>query len=421
MSQAAAPIPSSSNGPLDGVRVLDLTRFYSGPFSTLMLAGLGAEVIRFDEPGHGDPTMSGPPLLGDQGVSLTRQGESDLGLAYLKRCRAKKSITLNLRSETGLRLFRELLTRSDVFVENLRPGAAERLGIDYEANCLFNPKIVHCALTGYGSSGPDKSLKAYDLMIQAAAGLMSITGDPSGPPRKAGTALSDGISGVFAAMAISAALVEQRRSGKGQFIDVSMTDCMLALVLDEPLDCYERLAQAPRQGNRIMRFSPFNTYATKDGTVAIGAATDEDWFALLGSMGRPDLMDDADLGRMGWRVANNDKVDAIVAAWAAGLTMAEVVECLNKAEIAASPVRGIDDLLEWKHLREREMLQPIAHPSISPPYEVVAPNFPVKFGKSYQGYQTAAPLLGQHNEEIYSGLLGLSLGEIERLRSENVI
>jgi crotonobetainyl-CoA:carnitine CoA-transferase CaiB-like acyl-CoA transferase len=420
MSPVPGPMPVSA-GPLNGVRVLDFTRFYSGPFSTLMLAGLGAEVIRVDEPRRGDPTMSGPPLLGDEGVSLTRQGDNALGLAYLKRCRAKKSITLNLRNAEGLKLFGDLLKRSDVFVENMRPGAAERLGIGYESNRHVNPKIVHCALTGYGSTGRDRDLKAYDLMIQAAAGLMSITGDPDGPPRKAGTALADGISGAFAAMAISAALVEQRRSGQGQFIDVSMTDCMLALVLDEPLDCYEMLNQPQRQGNRIMRVSPFNTYATRDGTIAIGAATDEDWFALLEVMGRQDLRDDANFKSMGWRVANNDNVDAIVSTWAAGLTTSEAVECLNKSEIAASPVRDIHDLLEWEHLRERDVVQPLTHPAMSRPSGVAVAGFPIKFGRTHQGYHTPAPLLGQHNEDIYSGLLGLSSGEIERLRRADAI
>jgi crotonobetainyl-CoA:carnitine CoA-transferase CaiB-like acyl-CoA transferase len=421
MNGATGAKSISNDGPLKGVRVLDFTRFYSGPFSTLMLAGFGAEIIRIDEPMRGDPTMSGPPLLGDDGVSLMRQGENDLGLAYLKRCRGKKSITLNLRTEEGLELFRDLLRRSDVLVENLRPGAAERLGVHYEANRLVNPKIVHCALTGYGSTGQDRKLKAYDLMIQAASGLMSITGEPDGGPSKAGTALADGISGIFAASAVIAALFEQRQSGQGQFVDVSMTDVMLSLVLDEPLDCYERLQQAPRQGNRIMRFSPFNTYATKDGTVAIGAATDEDWRTLLDAMGRQELANDANFMSMGWRVANNEEVDAVVGEWAGGLTTSAAIERLNKADIAASPVRDIHDLLKWDHLRQRDMLQPITHPSISPSHEVVGAGFPLKFSRTQKGYQTPAPLLGEHNSEIYSGLLGLSPTRMERLRASSVI
>jgi crotonobetainyl-CoA:carnitine CoA-transferase CaiB-like acyl-CoA transferase len=412
---------SSSAGPLKGVRVLDVTRFYSGPFSTLMLAGFGAEVIRIDQPGRGDPTMTGPPFLGPSGVSLERQTDEDLGIAYLKRCRGKKSITLNMRTEEGMDLYRELLRLSDILVENLRPGAAERLGIDYEANRRINPKIVHCALTGYGSTGADRKLKAYDLMIQAGAGLMSITGEPDSAPSKAGSALADGITGAFAVSGILAALLEQRSSGEGQFVDVSMTDCLLSLVLDEPLDCYERLNQSPRQGNRIMRFSPFNTYPTRDGTIAIGAATNEDWVALLHAMGRSDLAQSEKFMSMGWRVAHNDQIDAIVTEWTQQLTTAEAIAALNHSDIAASPIRNFADIMEWKHLGERDMLQPLRHPTESLTGDVVGAGFPIKLSRTHKGYTDPAPGLGQNNTEIYSGLLGLSAGQIAELRDRQVI
>ena len=412
---------SSSAGPLKGVRVLDVTRFYSGPFSTLMLAGFGAEVIRIDEPGRGDPTMTGPPFLGPSGVSLERQTDEDLGIAYLKRCRGKKSITLNMRTEEGMELYRELLRRSDILVENLRPGAAERLGIDYEANRRINPRIVHCALTGYGSTGADRKLKAYDLMIQAGAGLMSITGEPDSAPSKAGSALADGITGAFAVSGILAALLEQRSSGEGQFVDVSMTDCLLSLVLDEPLDCYERLNQSPRQGNRIMRFSPFNTYPTRDGTIAIGAATNEDWVALLHAMGRSDLAQSEKFMSMGWRVAHNDQIDAIVTEWTQQLTTAETIAALNHSDIAASPIRNFADIMEWKHLGERDMLQPLRHPTESLTGDVVGAGFPIKLSRTHKGYTDPAPGLGQNNTEIYSGLLGLSAGQIAELKDRQVI
>ncbi len=410
-----------NEGPLQGVRVLDITRFYSGPFSTLMLAGFGAEVIRIDEPGRGDPTMTGPPYLGINGVSLERQNDSDLGIAYLKRCRGKKSITLNMRSREGMEIYRELLRRSDILVENLRPGAAERLGIDYEANRVVNPKIVHCALTGYGSTGVDRKLKAYDLMVQAGAGLMSITGEPDRPPSKAGTALADGITGAFAVSGILAALLEQRSSGEGQFVDVSMTDCLLSLVLDEPLDCYERLNQSPRQGNRIMRFSPFNTYPTRDGTVAIGAATNEDWVALLHAMGRSDLAQSEKFMSTGWRVANNEKIDAIVTEWTRELTTAQAIEALNRSDVAASPIRNFSDIMAWKHLRERDMLQPLRHPTEQLATDVVGAGFPIKLGRTHKGYTDPAPSLGQNNAEIYGGLLGLSADQITELSDRQII
>jgi len=408
-------------GALKDVRVIDVTRFYSGPFSTLMLAGFGAEVIRIDEPGRGDPTMTGPPFLGKDGVSLKRQNDSDLGIAYLKRCRGKKSITLNMRTPEGIEIYRELLRQSEILVENLRPGAAERLGIDYESNRSVNPKIVHCALTGYGSTGEDRKLKAYDLMIQAGAGLMSITGAPDNPPSKAGTALADGITGAFAVSGIFAALLEQRSSGQGQFVDVSMADCLLALVLDEPLDCYERLDLAPRQGNRIMRFSPFNTYPTRDGTVAIGAATNEDWLALLRVMNRMDLAQNEKFMSTGWRVTNNAQIDAIVTEWTLGLSTAEAIDALNKNEIAASPIRNFADIVAWKHPRSRDMLQLLQHPTEELTDEIIGAGFPIKMGRTHKGYTEPAPALGQNNAEIYGELLGFSEQRIASLKDREII
>jgi len=326
-----------------------------------------------------------------------------------------------MRSAEGMELYQELLRKSDILVENLRPGAAERLGIDYQANRRINPKIVHCALTGYGSTGGDRKLKAYDLMIQAGAGLMSITGEPDSPPSKAGTALADGITGAFAVSGILAALLEQRISGEGQFVDVSMADCLLSLVLDEPLDCYERLNQSLRQGNRIMRFSPFNTYPTTDGTVAIGAATNEDWVALLHAMGRSDLAQSETWMSMGWRVANNAQVDAVVTAWTQALTTAEAIDALNCSDVAASPIRNFSDIMQWKHLRERDMLQPLRHPTETLAGDVIGAGFPIKLSRTHKGYVDPAPALGQNNTEIYAGLLGLSDGQIGELKDRQII
>jgi len=200
-----------------------------------------------------------------------------------------------------------------------------------------------------------------------------------------------------------------------------MTDCLLALVLDEPLDCYERLNLTPRQGNRIMRFSPFNTYPTRDGTVAIGAATNEDWVALLHVMGRSDLAQSETYMSMGWRVANNEKIDAIVTEWTQALTTAEAIEALNRGDIAASPIRNFSDLMEWKHLRERDMLQPLQHPTETLDGDVIGAGFPIKLGRTHKGYTDPAPSLGQNNAEIYEGLLGLSVAQIEKLRDRQVI
>ena len=236
---------------LDDIVVLDLTRFFSGPQCTLLLAGMGAEVIKIDDPKTGDPTAFAPPFDGPQGISFERRSDKDMGLAYLKRARGKKSVTLDLKAAEGRAIFLSMVGRADVVVENFRAGVAERLGIDYAALCKANPAIIYCALTGYGATGPARDDKAYDLMVQAATGLMSLTGQPGQPPVKTATALSDAIAGVFAAKGVLAALLHRQRTGEGQAIDVGMADCLFSLLFDEPIDCYEGLGLAPRQGNRM--------------------------------------------------------------------------------------------------------------------------------------------------------------------------
>ena len=241
---------------LAGIVVLDLTRFFSGPQCTLFLAGMGAEVIKIDDPRGGDPIAFAPPYDGPNGISLQKQTPQDMGLAYLKRQRGKKSVTLDLKSEAGRGIFFAMVAKADVVVENFRSGVAQRLGIDYPALKAANPSIIYCALTGYGSTGPDRHAKAYDVTVQAAAGLMSVTGMPGQPPLKAGTALSDAIAGTFAMSGVLAALLDRANSGRGQFVDVSMVDCLFSLLFDDPIDWYERLGVPVRQGNTYCAFRP---------------------------------------------------------------------------------------------------------------------------------------------------------------------
>jgi len=375
---------------LEGIRVLDLSRFLSGPHATLLLAGLGAEVIRIDDPRHGDPTFSTPPFLGPEGVSLRRTNAAGVGLAYLKRCRSKKAITLDLKKPAGRALFLRLVKQADVVVENFRPGVMQRLDLDFAELHRANPRIVHCSISGYGATGPLSRKKSYDLMVQAASGLMSITGEPEGDACKAGTPLSDGIAGTYAVAGILAALLQRVRTGCGQFIDVSMLDCLFSLLFDEPLDCYERLGLPARQGNRIMRFSPFNCYPTRDGAIVIGAGTEDDWVQLLGVIGRQDLANDASYMDRSWRVANNHMVNDVA------------------------------DVLKSSQLLSRGMLQPLRFPSLENETAALAPGFPIKFSGGDTEYRPAV-MPRANNEEIYSGLLQLSLSEIEQLEQAGVI
>ena len=406
---------------LDGVVVLDLTRFFSGPQCTLFLAGMGAEVIKIDDPRSGDPTAGAPPFDGPYGISLERRSEQDMGLAYLKRARGKKSVTLDLKSVRGREIFLAMASKADVVVENFRPGVAGRLGIDYAALQAVNPAIIYCALTGYGSTGAGKDAKAYDLMVQAATGLMSMTGAPDGPPAKAASALSDAISGVFASNGIVAALLHRERSGEGQAIDVSMADCLFSLLFDEPIDCYAELNLAPRQGNRIMRFSPFNIYAAQDGWVAVGAATHAEWLALLGAMGRDDLKDDPDMMQIGWRIVHNAEVDAVVSGWTGAHTKDEIVEALAAVGVACSPVRSINEVMDWPQLRERGMIVPLHNPLTGAVSAAAGPGFPIKFSRTPASYASPAPIPGEHSDEVFGRFADLTPAQVRQLRSDGII
>ncbi|MBI3372523.1 MAG: CoA transferase [Betaproteobacteria bacterium] len=406
---------------LDGVVVLDLTRFFSGPQRTLFLAGMGAEVIKIDDPGSGDPTAFAPPFDGPQGISFERRSERDMGLAYLKRARGKKSITLDLKSERGRAIFLAMVAKADVVVENFSAGVASRLGIDYPALRAANPAIIYCALTGYGLTGPSREDKAYDLMVQAAVGLMSMTGQPGEVPVKTASALSDAIAGVFAANGVVAALLHRERSGEGQAIDVAMADCLFSLIFDEPIDCYERLNLAPRQGNRIMRFSPFNIFRTRDGWVAIGTATHAEWLVLLDAMGRTDLKSDPDMMQVGWRIVNNAAVDEVVTQWTMQRTKDEVVASLAGAGVACSPVRSTDEVMRWPQLLEREMIVKLVNPLTGTTAAASAPGFPIKFSRTPASYDSPAPVPGAHSEEILARFANLSAVQVQQLRSDGII
>ncbi|MCA8928945.1 MAG: CoA transferase [Alphaproteobacteria bacterium] len=407
--------------PLSGIRVLDLSRFYSGPHATLLLAGMGAEVIRIDEPAQPMAQAKAPPFAGAAGVAMTERSPDDLSIHYLKRNRAKKAITLNLKSAEGVALFRRLAAEADVVFENFTPGVADRLGIGYAALSAACPRLVYCALTGWGSTGPDAHEKSYDPIAQAAAGLMSITGRNGDPPLKAGSPLSDGIAGVHAALGVTAALVQRGVTGKGQFVDVSMADCLLSLVLDEPLDHYEALGLPAQQGNRIPRFSPFNTFRAADGWLVIGAATPGQWRTLCQCMGEPELADDPHWRDVAWRIAHNDAVEAKVSAWVSCLSVAEAVTTLRKAGGIAGPINGIEELKAWPHLAARGMLAPLHHPRAGAVPETVAAAFPLKFSGGHAGYAAPAPWPGQDNDAVYGDVLGLDAEERTRLKAEGVI
>jgi crotonobetainyl-CoA:carnitine CoA-transferase CaiB-like acyl-CoA transferase len=406
---------------LENVIVLDLTRFFSGPQATLLLSGLGATVIKIDDPKTGDPSAFSPPFAGPNGVSFHKKTNEDMGLAYLKRARGKKSINLDLKNPEGYAIFMKLVESADVVIDNFSAGVATRLKTDYSNLCASNPSIIYCSLTGYGSTGSEKNLKAYDLMVQAAVGLMSVTGDEKSPPTKTGSPISDAISGSYAALGILAALLHKEKTGQGQEIDISMADCLFSMVFDEPFDCYEELGIKQRQGNRIMRFSPFNVYKTVDGWIALGAATNADWVELLQVIQREDLLTDENMMSVGWRIENNQVIDGIVTEWTIHESTNDAVRQLNLKKIPCSPVRTIEEAINWSQLREREMITSLFNPLSNSTIEASGPGFPIKFSKTPGNYNEPAPLPGLHTEEILHQLAGLTKEELITLIERGVI
>ncbi len=406
---------------LDGVRVLDLSRFLAGPHATLLLAGMGAEVIRIDDPAAGDSLSNSPVFHGRDGPAIERRHADDLGIAFLKRCRGKKSIHLDLKSAAGHELFLRLVEKADVVVENFSVGVTTRLGIDWPKLQAINPRLVHCALTGFGSSGPDKGRRGYDVTTQAMSGLMSITGQPDGPPMKAGSPLADTIGAGFAVSGILGALFHAERTGTGQFVDVSMVDVLFSLLFDEPLDCYEALGLSPRQGNRVMRFSPMNAYPTLDGWMVICCGTEAMWRAIAALMGRDDLAEHPDWSRMSWRVRNNDSVDRVMTEWTRAHESGDLDRRLDAAGVVASPVQGIEELLKWPHLHARDMIQPVAHPTLGTLPGLSAAGFPLKFSETETGYEGAAVPTGAQTREILAELLDLDDARLDALAAQGVI
>ena len=395
----------ADKGALNGIKVLDLTRYLSGPQTTLFLGALGAEVLKIDDPHQGDPVRNSPPFFGKDGVSMSKASPLDIGIAYLKRARSKKSIELDLKSEDGIHTFMRLAEKADVIVENFRVGVTKRLKIDYEQLKSKNPKIIYCSITGFGATGPDASKKAYDATVQAASGLMSITGEPDGLPMKIGSSMADTIAGTFAFSGILASLFRREKTGLGEYIDVSMTDCLISLLYDEPWDCFEALGLKKRQGNRIMRFSPFNCYAGEDGTVVLGAASEKDWISILKMIGQTDLQYEDKFSSISKRIENNSEIDTIISIWTSTRSVDEIARLCENYEIPCHPVNDIAQIADWKQIADREILTPLPHPYFTSMKGPLAANFPIKFSGSKITLDNPAPKPNEHFKEIMESWL----------------
>ena len=406
--------------PLDGVVVLDLTRFLAGPYCTLLLAGLGAEVIRV-EPPEGDLYRGHPPFGGPKGTSLARQTPEDLGLALLHRMRGKKSITLNLRTPAGTDLFHRLVARADVVVENFLPGTLDQMGLGFTTLQAVNPRLVLCSISGFGQSGPYRDWRAFDPVVQAMSGISSVTGYADRPPVRCGAALSDTSASLYGVIGVLSALRARERTGRGDWVDVAMLDGSFFL-LPDILEFVTAGGEPERRGNSHPSTVPFNIYRARDGWITVAAVAPREWENVLRALGRPELASDPRFDpSAGSRRAHREEVDALVQDWVGRQTAAEAVQILQAHQIAAGPVRDLRDALDDEHLHARDMVVPLEHPVHGPVPGAMGVGMPIKFLRHPAAFDQPAPALGAHNQEIYGRLLGLGEADLECLREQGVI
>jgi CoA:oxalate CoA-transferase len=392
---------------LEGVKVLDFTQYFSGPEGVMILSELGAEIIKVEMPGKGEPERLAPPM--------TPKGES---YQFLTRNRGKKSITLNLRSPKGLEIARKLAAKADVLVENFATGGMDRLGLGYEEVSKINPRIIYASISGFGHTGPRRNDVSYDVVGQAMGGLMSVTGYPNGEPLKAGVSLADYMGGYNGAIAILAALYYRTVSGEGQSIDISMQDGIWALVFPDRAHYFDNHIVPKRIGNRLSSSAPFGVYNAKDGYVVICTITDPQWQKVLQAIGREDLSGEQRYATRENRTKNMDEVDALVEGWCKERTVEEVIAALKKFQVPCSPVPTFDQVASDPHLLSRDMIVEVDQP-VSGKVKLIGSVY--KMSKTPGDRRKINPAVGEHNEEIYGGLLGIDAQEMQKLKEESVI
>ncbi|MBN3822487.1 CoA transferase [Burkholderia sp. Ac-20384] len=407
--------------PLEGIRVLDLTVALAGPYGSLLLGGLGAEVIRVESPGGGDIARNNPPYVGNDGIHFGVKSDDEVSLTTLNRARNKKSITLDLKSEQGRALFMELVKESDVVIENASEGVTARLGVDYERVRQVNPKIVYASVKAFGEPSPYPKLKGMDIIVQALSGIMDVTGFADGPPTRIGIPMADMIAPLFAVNGILAALIHRGRTGEGQQVQVSMLDCLASLVAEEHFDIFHAHGYPKRSGNFQDRLVPFGVYRTKDGHVAL-VAFQPDWFqSLTEAMGQPELLTDPRYATRGPRMTHAAGLNTLIEAWTQQHTSEEVIrELQEKRGVPAAKVRSPQEVLHDPALRERGAVVKLEHPGLAD-VDAMGMGLPIKLSGTPVQFDQPAQALGAANDEIYRGLLKRSEAELSQLRNDGVI
>jgi formyl-CoA transferase/CoA:oxalate CoA-transferase len=392
----------SSPGPLDGLVVLDLTRVLSGPYCTMLLGDMGARVIKVEQPGHGDDTRAwGPPFIGTESAY------------FLSINRNKESLTLDLKRPEARGVIERLLDRADIIVENFRPGAMDRLGLDHASLAERWPRLVYCSISGFGQTGPRRDHPGYDAVIQAEGGLMSITGGTDGPPYRLGVAIADIVSGMFAAQGITLALLARARTGRGQLVDVGMLDSTAALLTYQAAIYFATGHAPPRLGNRHPTIVPYETFQTSDGDLVLAVGNDELWRRLCEVLALPDVAADVRFATNQERVRNYEALRPLLAERLRTQSREDWLAALTTAGVPCGSVRDVSEVLRDPQLDARGMVATVEHAAIG---AVQVLGIPIKLSDTRGTVRTAPPMLGQHTDRILRFDLGFSEAEIARLR-----
>lgn len=375
--------------PLAGIRVIDLTRVLAGPFCTMLLGDMGADVIKVEEPEQGDDTRGWAPFI---------NGWSSY---FLGVNRNKRSIAINVKTPEGAGVLRKLILTADVVVENFRPGTLERLGFGYGAICTAHPRLIYASISGYGQTGPRRELAGYDPVLQAESGLMDITGAADGPPMRVGVAMTDYVAGLFALSGILVALRSREQTGRGQHLDLALFDALMSTMTLPAGIFFATREKPPRMGNQHPSIAPYETFQARDGSVMVCAGNPRLWLQFCAAIGRPDLPRDArfssNVGRLRERAALVGEIERTLR----HLTVDEVIGQLETARVPCGRVRAIDEALDDPQLRARDMLVGMPHTELG-----VVPMIgnPLKLSDTPASYRLPPPALGEHTEEVLQSL-----------------
>jgi CoA:oxalate CoA-transferase len=414
-------LPSTQSSPLAGLTVLDLTHALAGPFATFLLAGLGARVIKIENPGAPDPCRQNPPYLGERGVSLCRTSEGDVSVSALNRLRGKYGVTLNLKEPRGPEIFSDLVRLADIVVENFSPGTVDRLGIGHSVARTINPRVIYCSISGFGATKTNGSGKAMDSIIQALSGLMMTSGSPADPPVRVGVPVADLLAPVFGVIGILAALRQREITGAGQQVDVSMLGVLTALVAAEPFDLLEACGLPQRTGRMVPRLTPFGIYQSADGHVAICAPSEQFARGVFAAIGHPEFETDPRFATRDARVAHVDELNAHIEAFTRRVPTAALVPLLERHGVPSAEVRSPAEAVRDPRVQARGETVPLDHPQFGRVADVIGMGVPITFSEAEAPSLRAAPSVGQDNALVYGEWLGYGQAAVEKLQADGVI